>query len=83
VNRLHEQRNQLMARMESDGVATRQGTHAAHLQGYYRQKYGIAPDDFPNAWFADRLSVSLPIYVQMTEAEQDEVVGALKRAANS
>jgi len=83
VDRLHEQRNQLMGRMESDGVSTRQGTHAAHLQGYYRRKYGIAPGDFPNAWIADRLSISLPLYAQMTEAEQDEVVAALKRAANS
>jgi dTDP-4-amino-4,6-dideoxygalactose transaminase len=83
VDRLNEQRNQLMARMESDGVSTRQGTHAAHLQGYYRHKYGIAPGDFPNAWIADRLSISLPLYVQMTEAEQDQVVASLKRAANS
>lgn len=83
LDRLNARRNQLMARMESDGVSTRQGTHAAHLQGYYRHKYGIAPGDFPNAWIADRLSLSLPLYAQMTEAEQDEVVAALKRAASS
>jgi perosamine synthetase len=83
VDRLNERRNQLMARMESDGVSTRQGTHAAHLQGYYRHKYDIAPGDFPNAWIADRLSISLPLYVQMTEAEQDEVVASLKRASSS
>lgn len=80
VERLHERRNDLMARMEADGVSTRQGTHAAHLQGYYRNKYRIAPAAFQNAWIADRLSISLPLYAQMTEAEQDEVVGALRRA---
>jgi len=83
VDRLHERRNQLMERMETDGISTRQGTHAAHLQGYYSHKYSIAPGDFPNAWIADRLSISLPLYAQMTEAEQDEVVAALKRSANS
>lgn len=80
VERLNDRRNELMARMETDGVSTRQGTHAAHLQGYYREKYGIAPGAFPNSWIADRLSISLPIYAQMTEAEQDEVVAALRRA---
>ena len=80
VDRLHERRNELMHRMEMDGVATRQGTHAAHLQGYYRDKYGIAPGDFPAAWMADRLSISLPMYAQITEAEQNEVVATLKRA---
>jgi perosamine synthetase len=80
VERLHARRNELMQRMEADGIATRQGTHAAHLQGFYRQKYDIAPHDFPNAWIADRLSLSLPMYAQMTEAEQDDVVAGLKRA---
>jgi perosamine synthetase len=83
VERLHERRNGLMARMEADGVSTRQGTHAAHLQGYYREKYALAAGDFPNAWIADRLSLSLPMYAQMTEAEQDEVVAALRRAYQS
>jgi dTDP-4-amino-4,6-dideoxygalactose transaminase len=80
VERLHAMRNSLMESMEKDGVATRQGTHAAHLQGFYRDKYGIAPADYPNAWFADRLSISLPLYAQMTEAEQDTVVTSLRRA---
>ena len=80
VDRLSARRNAVMARMEEDGVATRQGTHAAHLQGYYREKYRLTPGDFPNAWLADRLSISLPLYAQMTEAEQDEVVSTLKRA---
>ncbi len=70
----------VMGRMEADGVATRQGTHAAHLQGYYRGKYSTEPRDFPHAWLADRLSISLPLYAQMTQDEQDEVVSALKRA---
>jgi perosamine synthetase len=80
VDRLHDARNRVMSLMEADGVATRQGTHAAHLQGYYRQKYGLVPGDFPNAWIADHLTISLPVYAQMTEAEQDEVVTSLKRA---
>ena len=80
VARLHGMRNAVMEGMEKEGVATRQGTHAAHLQGYFRDKYGIAPADFPNALIADRLSISLPLYAQMTEAEQDEVVASLRRA---
>jgi dTDP-4-amino-4,6-dideoxygalactose transaminase len=80
VEVLNARRNELMRRLEEDGVATRQGTHAAHLQGYYRNKYGLAPGDFPLAWFADRLTISLPMYAQMTEVEQDEVVTKLKHA---
>jgi hypothetical protein len=61
------------------GIATRQGSHAAVLTTYYAQKYGIRPEQFPNATLADRVSLSLPLYAQMTDAEQDFVVSALRK----
>jgi perosamine synthetase len=47
VAELHAQRNAVMARLEEQGIATRQGTHAAALQGYYVHKYGCRPEHFP------------------------------------
>lgn len=80
VEELHERRNVLMERLEDKGIATRQGTQAVHVLGYYRQKYRLQPADFPNAYLADRLSLTLPLYPQMTEAEQTLVVAELERA---
>jgi len=79
VEWLNRQRNQLMARLEEKGIATRQGTHAPVIQGYYAEKYGLLPEQFPNAYVADRLSLTLPLYVQMTEAEQALVVSGLEK----
>ena len=62
-----------MSRLEAQGVATRQGTHAAALQGFYREKYNLSPEQFPNAYLADRLSLALPLYPQMTDEDQDFV----------
>ncbi|MCB0061998.1 MAG: DegT/DnrJ/EryC1/StrS family aminotransferase [Caldilineaceae bacterium] len=70
VEHLHEQRNELMMALEQIGISTRQGTHAPVILGYYADKYDLAPAQFPNAYLADRLSFTLPIYPQMTEAEQ-------------
>ncbi|MGQ0732053.1 MAG: DegT/DnrJ/EryC1/StrS family aminotransferase [Acidobacteriota bacterium] len=81
IEPLHHRRNALMAAMEAGGVATRPGTHAPVLADYYRRKYAIAPEAFPHAWAADRLSVSLPIYPQMTEAEIDRVSTLLRVGA--
>ena len=50
------------------------------IQDFYAKKYGLAPGDFPNAYLADRLSLSLPLYPQMTDAEIDTVVSALAAA---
>lgn len=80
VDGLHERRNRVMADLERQGIATRQGTHAAALQGYYAERYGIHREQFPNAYAADRLTLALPLYPQLTEAEQDRVVDALVAA---
>jgi len=83
AERLHRQRDEVMARMELAGVATRPGTHAAALARYYRERYEIAPEDFPNAYLADRLSLALPLYPQMDEGDQGLVVDELRRAGSS
>jgi len=78
---LHVRRNRLMATLEADGIATRQGTHAAFLQGFYAAKYAIAPSDQPNAYLADRLSISLPMFPGMTDDELNYVAAALHNFA--
>jgi perosamine synthetase len=81
VEDLHRRRNQLMRRLEQARVATRQGTHAPIALGYYRRKYDLRIEDYPNAYIADRLTLTLPLYPQMTDAEQDRVVDELRRCA--
>ena len=80
VDRVHDRRNTLMAAMEANGVATRPGTHAPVLLEYYRTRYAIDRATFPNALFADRLSLSLPLYPQMTDEEIDLVCASLRAA---
>ena len=77
VERLHGQRNALMDSLEAAGVATRPGTHAVHMLGFYRETYGIKPEDFPNAYLADQLTLAIPLYAQLTAEEQDYVVSRL------
>lgn len=83
VGRLHEQRNELMMRLEEGGIATRQGTHAAALQTYYADKYGLRPEHFPNSHIAERLSITLPLYPQMTEDEQRQVLDSLREVSSA
>lgn len=70
VDELSERRNHLMITLENQGISTRQGTHAAALTDYYKDKYGIRPNDFPNAYIAEKLSLTLPLFAGITEAEQ-------------
>lgn len=73
----HARRNAVMEALEEDRIATRQGTHAVHLLGYYSRTLGLRPMDLPGAFAADRLSLTLPLYAEMTDEEQDRVVERL------
>jgi dTDP-4-amino-4,6-dideoxygalactose transaminase len=80
---LHARRNRLMQRLLEVGVATRPGTHAPHLLSYYQKKYRLCPQDYPQAWQADWLTLALPLYPQMTEAEQEHVSSRLESVWDS
>ena len=76
--KMHDQRNQIMANLESKGIITRQGTHTAALLGYYATKYNITKEHLPNAFLAEMLTITLPLYMDITEEESNTVVQELK-----
>lgn len=86
---------QVMQRMLDAGVATRRGVVCAHREPAYAREFwscGIGPEacDCPPGT-CNRLTESeqaqdhaiiLPLFPQMTEVEQDEVVAALRKACS-
>lgn len=78
VEVLEGRRNALMTRLEKRGIATRQGTHAPVLRAYYRDRFGVSATAFPNSVLAEKLSLALPLYPQMTDDEQGRVIDALR-----
>ncbi|WP_416859964.1 DegT/DnrJ/EryC1/StrS family aminotransferase [Helicobacter ganmani] len=78
IDSISEKRNLFMRELSNKGIATRQGSHAVHTLGYYKNKYHIAEKDYLQSYKADRLSVSLPLYPQMTEMELEYVIKTIK-----
>lgn len=74
VPRINTARNDWMDRLQNMGISTRPATHAVHMLTFYREKYGLKPSDFPNAYAANDCSISLPLFHGMTEAEQAFVI---------
>ena len=70
-------RNEIMGKLDELGIATRVGTHATHLLGHYKDRYGFAPETYKVSYMLDKLSMTLPLYVQMTEQDQIRVLQAL------
>lgn len=71
-------RNQIMEKLQSQGVATRPGTHAVHMLGYYRDALGLMPDDFPGAKQCNDNTMAIPLHNRMTSEDYEYVVKSLK-----
>jgi len=78
VGRVNVARNEWMDELQQAGISTRPATHAVHMLTFYRQKYGLAPGDFPNSQAANDCSISLPLFHGMTAAEQEYVIATVK-----
>jgi dTDP-4-amino-4,6-dideoxygalactose transaminase len=70
-------RNEMMEALQQQGISTRPGTHAVHMLGYYRKRFGLKPDDFPGARDCDRHSMAIPLHNRMTPEDFAYVVHAL------
>lgn len=55
---------------------------AAHLYTYYREKFGFAAGDFPQAEHVAAHIVSLPLFPDMTNSDQDRVIATMAEIVN-
>lgn len=72
-------RNILLQKLEDKGIATRQGTHAVHMLGYYKNRFGYIPEDFINAYACDHLSITLPLYVGIAAEDQEYIIYSIRK----
>ena len=71
-------RNKLMEYLQENGVSTRPGTHAVHMLGYYKDKYNISSDDFPEAKLANDCSMAIPLHNRMVKDDFEYIVLLLR-----
>ena len=71
-------RNELMEKLQQAGIATRPGTHAVHMLGYYAERYLIKPEDYPGARDCDRNTMAIPLHNRMSEDDYHYVVSIVK-----
>lgn len=71
-------RNEIMERLQEKGVSTRPGTHAVHMLGFYRERFGLQPEDYPGARLANDCSMAIPLHNRMSAEDYAYVVGALR-----
>jgi len=72
-------RDKIIKALAEKGIQSQIGTYAVHLQPAYSSQ-GWKSGDCPNSETAFADTLTLPLYTQMTNEEQDKVVKELKNA---
>jgi len=72
-------RNEIMERLQVAGISTRPGTHAVHMLGYYAQRFGLDPKDYPGARDCNDNTMAIPLHNRMSADDYAYVVEALCR----
>jgi dTDP-4-amino-4,6-dideoxygalactose transaminase len=71
-------RDEVIERLFAAGVGCSVHYVPLHLQPYWRDRYGLRPEEFPHSQRLYEHGFSLPLYTKMTDAQQERVIAAVR-----
>jgi dTDP-4-amino-4,6-dideoxygalactose transaminase len=71
-------RDRFIERLYAAGIGCSVHYIPLHLQPYWRDRYGLVPQQFPHSQRAFEAMVSLPLYTRMSDADADRVITAVR-----
>ena len=71
-------RDEVIQRLSDAGIGTSVHYVPLHRQPYWRDRYGLTPEQFPVAEAAYQRMFSIPLFTAMSDDEQARVIGALR-----
>jgi dTDP-4-amino-4,6-dideoxygalactose transaminase len=54
-----------------------------HLHPYWRERYGLRPEQFPHSQRAYERMLSIPLFSRMSDGEVERVIAAVRGAVTS
>lgn len=76
-------RDAVIDAMRERGIETTLGTYGMHLQPFFRDAYGLRPEDFPNATVAHRQALTLPLHTFLDATDLSRLIETLAEAIAS
>jgi dTDP-4-amino-4,6-dideoxygalactose transaminase len=77
IDALKIDRNQFMQELKNRNIGSGLHYTAVHEFSYYAKQFGHKPGDFPEAHFVSDRILSLPLFPDMTDQDQEDVVEAV------
>lgn len=83
IIKVDKNRDDFAKELQKKGVETSVHYMPIHMTKYYREKYELRITAFPNALRSYGSILSLPIYPQLSNAEQESIINAVKETAQN
>jgi dTDP-4-amino-4,6-dideoxygalactose transaminase len=79
LDRLRVHRDKFCVALLRENIGTGQHYRSLHTTTYYKRRFGLRDDDYPNSlWLSERI-VSLPLHAAMTKDDAQSVVDAVSK----
>ena len=72
-------RDEVIQRLSDAGIATSVHYVPLHRQPYWRDRYQLTPEMFPQAEKAYQRMFSIPLFTAMSDADQERIIAALRQ----
>ena len=79
LDRLTCDRAEFIKALNAENIGTSVHFIPLHLHPSYRDRFGYTPESFPIAFEQYRRVISMPIFPGMTDADVDDVIGAVQK----
>ncbi len=76
-------RDRLVLALKAEGIGTGIHFRSLHVQPWYRETFGFAPDAFPNAAMVSERIISLPLYPKMDDRDVETVIRAVRKLVDA
>jgi dTDP-4-amino-4,6-dideoxygalactose transaminase len=76
-------RDAFIQKLKEAGIGVSVHFIPLHIMPYYREKYQLAEDDFPETMKSCKQEISLPIWPGMSKAQVNRVIEVVQSIANS
>jgi dTDP-4-amino-4,6-dideoxygalactose transaminase len=75
-------RDEFINQLKEKGIHVSVHFIPLHVMPYYRDRYGLRPEDFPETLSSFKAEISLPIWPGMTESQITKVIECIKNIAD-
>ena len=76
---LDMERDVFIERMYAAGIGCSVHYIPLHLHPYWRERYGLTPEQFPHSQKAYERMVSIPLYTAMSDAQVQRVIETVRQ----